>query len=202
MTKFKISKNIHFFKKILGVLKEIFSNNISIEKIKKMGVFRLMARLGLSELAFVWSFYTVAQSIAFILLLSNKNVITGYIMTITRRKNSQTIFWEQRHIQGVGGGQAGGGWHASTIKVVAHTKCRRQQSEALIVATSQGGGSEKAGQDMRGISCGSLTTVEIFLSKLALHLLKHVKLLLRNTCIFLQITSLELHKNESSLFWT
>ena len=108
MTKFKISKNIHFLKNFLGVLKEMFSNNISIEKIKKMGVFRLMARLGLSELAFVWSFYTVAQSIAFILLLSNKNVITGYIMTITRRKNSQTIFWEQRHIQGVGGGQAGG----------------------------------------------------------------------------------------------
>ena len=81
-----------FFLIFWGVLKEMFSNNISIEKIKKMGVFRLMARLGLSELAFVWSFYTVAQSIAFILLLSNKNVITGYIMTITRRKNSQTIF--------------------------------------------------------------------------------------------------------------
>ena len=167
----------------------MFSNNTSIEKIKKMGVFRLMAHLGLSKLAFVWSFYTVAQSIAFIVLLWNKNVITDYIMTIARRKNSQTIFWEQRHIQGVGGGQRGG-WHASTIKVVAHTKCRRQQSETPIVATSQGGGSEKAGQDMRNISCGSLTTVEIFLSKLALHLLKHVKLLLRNTCIFLQIMSL------------
>ena len=129
-----------------------------------MGVFWLMTHLGLSKVHFVCSFNTVAQSIAFISLPSTKYVITGYIMTITCRKSLRSYFDSRGTFSGSG---EGGDWgaHAAVIKVVALTKCRRQQSEALMRAASKGGGSERSPQGMRGICCESLTTIKIFLSK-------------------------------------
>ena len=74
------------------------------------------------------------------------------------------ILTAEAHLAGRGRGEIGGA-HAAVIKVVALTKCRRQQSEALMRAASKGVGSERSGQGMRGICCESLTTIKIFLSK-------------------------------------
>ena len=98
-----------------------------------------MTHLGLSKDHFVWSFNTVAQSIAFISLPSTKYVITGYIMTITCRKSLRSYFDSRGTFSGSG---MGGDWGG--------TCCRDQSGRSYKMPKAAVRGTDEGRVEERG----------------------------------------------------
>ena len=161
-----------------------------------------MTHLGLSKDHFVWSFNTVAQSIAFISLPSTKYVITGYIMTITCRKSLRSYFDSRGTFSGSGRGEIGGGHMLPWSKWSLLQNAEGSSQRHWWGPRRREGGRRGRRKACEGYVVKIWPLSKFFFRKTRSPSFKtHVKLLLRKYMYFSTNYFTQEHKNASGLFW-